>query len=504
MRMMHRLAVIPVLGLAVGLGAVPAHASTTTVSVAGAGFRVHVTDEDTNPLPHQERNFIEVGEDASGNLLVTDTGAEANVVAGSGCFSQTADRVSCPPDPSNTANLEVASGYGNDDVLIALPARPNSGVATTNVFGGPGDDAILGGPGAETLEGDARLGNGNTYVPSATNVPPQDGRDLLRGGGGPDTLRGGGKRDYLNGSAPGLEDTAANTLDGGSGSDYFDAGRMLGADRFIGGSGDQSTVTEGDASAFVFGVTLTLENGERPQIFGGDTVSYGTRTYAAAGTEGVVADLDGVRDDGAVGENDQIDADVEALVGTIRDDRLTGSGAVNRIEGNRGTDSLSGGAGADRMRFREGVPDRCFVPGEGDNVDLDLTDPPATLCTPKSLPLSFSTTLNASPADETMPYVAVARRVRRRGAQRVVAKVRCARGAPKACKGRVALSRRLGAKALGRRAFRAKPGRTARVTFKLPAARVAALKRSGRVIVSSVHQGLSKIGPTTTIVARRF
>ncbi len=68
----------------------------------------------------------------------------------------------------------------------------------------------------------------------------------------------------------------------------------------------------------------------------------------------------------------------------------------------------------------------------------------------------------------------------------------------------MAVSLRLGAKALGRRRFRAKPGRTARVTLKLPAARVAALKRSGRVVVTEVHQGVSKVGPTSTIVARRF
>jgi hypothetical protein len=146
------------------------------------------------------------------------------------------------------------------------------------------------------------------------------------------------------------------------------------------------------------------------------------------------------------------------------------------------------------------VPDRCFVPGTGDNVDLDLTDPPATLCTPKTLPLSFTTTLNASPADETMPYVGVARRVRRRGARRIVAKLRCARSAPKACKGRAALSRRLGSKALTRRRFRAQPGKTARVTFRLSAARAPTLK--SRVLVTSVHKGVSKIGPTTTIVAR--
>ena len=493
------------LGLVLTVGAAPAYAGLTTVSVAGGGFRIQVTDEETNP--DADGNTVLVEEDAAGNLLVTDSGVGQRVAAGPGCFLQTATRVSCPPNSTNTAQLDVATGNADDGVQINLPARPQSGVATTIVSGGPGSDTLVGGAGGETLEGDARLGNGNAYTPSSTGAPPQDGNDVIIGGAGPDTLRGNGGRDYLNGSAAGFEDTSANTLDGGRAADYFDAGGMLAADRFIGGTGGDAPLSNdsfSDPSGFLLGFQTMLANGEKPQVFGGDTVSYGTRTYATAGTAGVTADLDGVRDDGATGENDQIDADVEALVGTIRDDRLTGSGAANRIEGRLGTDTLAGLSGPDRIRFREGVPDRCYVPGEGDSVDLDLTDPPATVCTPKTFTLPFTATIDASPADETMPYVVVGRRVRRRGASAVVAEVRCARSAPKACNGRLALSHKLGGKALGRRRFRARPGRTARVVLKLPAARVAALKRRGRVIVTSVHRGVSKTGPTTTIVARPF
>jgi hypothetical protein len=497
---MRRLPLLGALGLVLSVGAVPASAGTTTVSLAGGGFRVHVTNEST--FFENEGNSILVEEDAAGNLLVTDSGQGAMVLAGSGCSQQTSTRVSCPPDPNVTANLEVATGVGNDSVAITLPARPKSGVATTNVFGGPGVDRIIGGPAAETLDGDGRLGNGQVFTPDPTGGP-QEGNDVLAGGGGPDTLLGRGGRDYLNGSAFGQADTAANTLDGGGGADYFDVGGMLGADRMTGGSGGDAPLSTDGGTGGLLAVG-TLQNGERAQIFGGDTVSYGTRTYATSGTAGVVADLDGVRDDGAVGENDRIDADVEALVGTIRDDRLIGSAVANRIEGKLGTDTLAGGDGADRMRFRDGVPDRCYVPGTGDNVDLDLSDPPATLCTPKSLPLSFSTTLDASPVDETMPYMVIRKRVRRKGARRMVARVTCPRSASRSCKGRLSLSRGLGRKALARRSFQARPGRTARVTFRLRRGRVAAFKRAGRVLLTSVTQGTSKIGPTTTIVARRF
>ena len=485
------------LGLVLFMGATPASADTTTIARDG-GFSVRVSNEQDSA---DDRNSIRVEEDAAGNLLVTDSGTQATVIAGNGCSMQTSTRVSCPPDPSNSANLMVVTGAGNDDILIALPARPLSGVATTNVYGGPDHDIILGGAAGETLDGDGILANLTPFT-SSPSGPPQEGNDLILGGGGPDTLLGRGGRDYLNGSTGGQVDTSANTLNGGVGSDFFDAGGMAGADTMIGGSGgDAPLSTESMSGDLALG---PLQNNERVQVWGGDTVSYGTRTYTTSGTAGVVADLDGVRDDGAVGENDQIGTDVEALVGTIRDDRLIGSGVANRIEGKLGADSLSGGDGADRMRFRDGVPDTCFVPGTGDNVDLDLTDPPATLCMPKSLPLSFTTTLNASPVNETMPYVTIGNRVRGRGARRLVATVGCARSAARACAGKLALSRGLRNKALARRSFRASPGTKARVTFRVSAARFAALRRASRVLLTSVTQGTSEIGPTTTIVARRF
>ena len=479
-----------------------AGAATTTVSFGGGGYTVRVTGETNSTLPQNNVNSILVEEDASNNVLVTDTGLEADVVAGTNCFLQTVDRVSCPPDPSATAILTVTPGFGHDVVAVTIIGKGKSGIGRVDVFGGPGNDFISDGPAPGMLDGDGQLGNGTPFVTNQmTGV--QEGNDQIYGGGGPDTLIGHAGRDYLNGGTPGTTDDSANTLDGGLGADFFDAGSTLGADRFTGGSGDDAPVSEGTASARLLSGTA-LVNGEQAQVFGGDTVSYGPRTYSTAGTAGVVADLDGVRDDGATGEMDQIDSDVEALVGTIRDDRLTGSAVVNRIEGRLGVDTLVGGDSGDRMRFREGVADRCFVPGAGDSVDLDLVDPPATLCTPKTFPVPFTATIDASPADETMPYVRIGKRVRRRGARRVVATVACQRSAQRACTGRLSLARRFGSKAFAGRRYRARPGRTTRVAFRLPAGRVRALRRAGRVYVSSRSQGFSTIGPTTTTVARRF
>lgn len=488
----QRLIAVLLLGLVAG--AAPAAANTTTVSHGPNGFTVRVTDETAGHLV----NNVIVDQDSGGNLLVSSFASV--LVAGPGCSLQTSTRVSCPPDPEGNADLEVTTGHGADAIDVRLPAgRPATGIFSIHVYGGPGSDLITGGPATETLDGDGRHGNGLAIA--SVHAEELEGSDVIWGGGGPDTLLGHGRQDYLNGSgatAADAVDSSPNTLDGGKGADFFDTGGMLGADRITGGSGDD----EPDSRQELLNGRV-LQNGEKAQTSGGDTVSYGTRTFTVAGTAGVTADLDGVADDGLVGEGDQIDADVEALVGSIRDDRLTGSDGPNRLEGRLGFDTLVAGAGADQLRFKDGVKDKCFVAGAGDDVELDLTDPPAELCRPKTLRLPFETTLNAQPADETIPYVVLGQQVRKRG-RSVIATVACQRAARRACTGTLAVSRDLGRPALARRRFRAKPGRAAMVALQLSLGEVAALKRAGRVLVTSVSKGTSKLGLTTTIVMAKF
>ena len=221
----------------------------------------------------------------------------------------------------------MTSGEGNDSVSINLPVRSDTGVATIFVNGGNGDDTIVGSEGPDTLEGDGMQGNG-AMVASGFAVP---GRDVLFGRGDRDTLRGGDRADYLNGGGGVTGPDRENVLEGGAGSDYFDLGQALGADRVVGGAHDA-----GLQNLTVSGIPDLL-------VAAGDTVSWERRTFSAAGTAGVTADIDGEPDDGGTGaaEGDEIETDVEALVGSPRDDRLTGSAAVNRITGGPGVDTLA-------------------------------------------------------------------------------------------------------------------------------------------------------------------
>jgi Ca2+-binding RTX toxin-like protein len=125
----------------------------------------------------------------------------------------------------------------------------------------------------------------NGSIPA--HITGDDGNDRLQGGSG------------------------ADTLDGGPGDDTFVSPTPDGADTYIGGSGT-------------------------------DTIDYSGRTTSVNVTIGA-----GNRDDGAPGEGDDVQGDVENVVGGSGNDTLIGNAANNSLYGNGGSDFLEGGGGAD-------------------------------------------------------------------------------------------------------------------------------------------------------------
>lgn len=202
--------------------------------------------------------------------------------------------------------------------------------------------------------------------------------DRLTGTSGPDVICGLGGGDVLDGSG---------------GDDLIDGGR--GRDRLIGGVGDDNLLGGQGADEFLGGE-------------GADTVSY------ADHAEGVVANLDGVSNDGAQRERDRIAGDVENLTGGSGSDRLTGDARDNRVIGGPGDDQLDtgavalatqrlatsldvsvsstgdsvfGGPGADTCTYDSGLT----YPG----CDL-LATPFGTLTTPTETTLSIDAALDVS------------------------------------------------------------------------------------------------------------
>ena len=188
------------------------------------------------------------------------------------------------------------------------------------ITGTAGADVIEAGAGSTAGAVVARLNDATlSFAPGAVTVivlSGEGGNDALavapavlqpatiRGGDGDDVLRAGGAE-------------FSNRLEGGAGDDRLFGGR--GDDKFDGGSGADFFSGRG----------------------GRDEVSYRTRTAP------ITADMDGNADDGEAGERDNIQGDVESILGGSGNDRLTGSDADNYLDGGPGDDALSGLGGDD-------------------------------------------------------------------------------------------------------------------------------------------------------------
>ena len=77
---------------------------------------------------------------------------------------------------------------------------------------------------------------------------------------------------------------------------------------------------------------------------GNDTVSYDGRRFGVSVTAG-----DNLANDGALGEQDNVRATVENIIGTAAADALTGNGLANELVGGDGADHLAGLAGSDAI-----------------------------------------------------------------------------------------------------------------------------------------------------------
>lgn len=259
-------------------------------------------------------------------------------------------------DDACSLNVTVGDGNANDGFV-------DSDCNDANGVVGEGDEVfddvenVDGGAGIDTLTGTDNLTVGN-------KLQGGPGDDTLNGGAGPDTLDGQAGADALNGGlgtdtvSYGQESTPVLvTVDGvandGQDTDPLTAGIQpegdnvgldievviggLGADDLTGGAGSQ-TISGGNGNDTVNGDvgTDTLNGGN-----GVDTISY------AARAQNLTISLDGAANDGALGENDNVAADFENVLGGDGDDTITGSAGVNRLDGGLGADTLNGGAGND-------------------------------------------------------------------------------------------------------------------------------------------------------------
>jgi Ca2+-binding RTX toxin-like protein len=259
--------------------------------------------------------FIDLG-DGADQLLVT-TATDTTVIGGGGNdmieLSGGNDLVRAQGEDDT-----IRGGDGSDLLYGDDASEIDPATGADRIEGGPGNDTASGGRGNDVIAGD-------------------DGADMLRGGSADDSLFGGAGADRLSG------EQGADEMDGGVDDDVVGipgtvaVGAALapaepGNDVVVGGPGDDAL----DPGSGDGGDDDTLVGGD-----GRDSVSYTLRSAPVATLK------DGVANDGQAGEHDEIDLDVERLVGGLAGDTIGGGPGDDEIDGGPGDDAVLGFAGHD-------------------------------------------------------------------------------------------------------------------------------------------------------------
>ncbi len=313
-----------------------------------------------------ESNDLEVAVGGSGVVFAENDIAATLGPAGE-CLPAGPKQVTCPliTDPPGPAgpipiSLIQASLLDGSDELVAT-----SNPLFFQVFGGAGADTLTAGIGPQSLDGGP---DADTLIAVAA------GGDSFIGGTGTDLVNLSARAGAIRIGVPSATDSVATAerVIGGSADDVF---RLSPAGERIEGGGGTDSVTYEDRGATVAvtadpdGVAddgapgegdnlISIENlrgGSGNDVLGGTTGTnilnggpgVDTATYAGR-VEPITADLDDVANDGAGSENDLLQG-FESLTGGSGNDFLTGSPAPNTLSGGPGNDVLDAGDGTDTL-----------------------------------------------------------------------------------------------------------------------------------------------------------
>jgi Ca2+-binding RTX toxin-like protein len=335
------------------------------------------------------------------------------------CQRATPNIVFCPiVNPADGSSLHAdAELHDGDDTLTM------STTLSASISGGLGADVLKGGSAADTIQGD---GDGGGSPDGDDVIDGRGGADVMSGGGGTDTVSyasrstavnasldstpndgGSGEGDDIRSDVESLSGSQGpDTLTGNGGVNALDGN---GGGDIINGLGDNDTLRGGDQSDILDagdgndsmsggpgGETMrggvgndTMDGGvDGDNLYGGpgsDDMAGGDGAdgvdYAGATAPLTVTVDDGLPNDGAAGEGDNVRPDVETvlggkgndrldlagvrspgalwgrdgndtLLGGINDDRLEGQDGNDTLEGSYGADLMNGGAGGDTVDFR--------------------------------------------------------------------------------------------------------------------------------------------------------
>jgi Ca2+-binding RTX toxin-like protein len=274
-------------------------------------------------------NTTDVSRNAAGNLLVNN-GAVA-VLGGT-------------PTVVNTSLIQVFGLGGNDTITLN---ESNGALPRANLFGGAGNDTLIGGSGGDMLFG-------------------QSGNDTLLGKGGNDFLFGGSENDTLTGG------DGDDQVFGESGNDLMIWNPGDDTDLFEGGADNDTAQVNGGSAAENFTVTA---NGTRVRFDRVDPAPFsidigttenldvrmngGNDTFSATGD---LASLIKITVDGGAGN--------DTIRGSNGNDLLRGGDGDDFIDGQQGNDVIFLGAGNDVAQWDPGDGSDTIEGGDGTDTML--------------------------------------------------------------------------------------------------------------------------------------
>jgi Ca2+-binding RTX toxin-like protein len=255
-------------------------------------------------------NTIEVSRNAGGDLMVN--GGAVKIFGGS-------------PTAANTKGIQIFGLGGNDRLSLN---ETNGALPRASLFGGNGNDTLIGAAAADFLFGqagnDTLLGNG--------------GLDFLFGGAGDDVMTGGAGNDQVFGQAgndrmiwnPG---DGSDLNEGGAGSDTVEVNGGNVAEAFLATALNDRILFERIDPA-PFSIVIGTSESLVVNMNGGDD------SFAADGN------LPGLIVDGGAGN--------DTIIGGAGNDVLRGGDGNDFIDGNQGSDVVFLGAGDDVFRWDPG------------------------------------------------------------------------------------------------------------------------------------------------------
>ncbi len=294
---------------------------------------------------------------------------------------------------------------GENDNVRSDVEEVYSGDGNDTLTGSDTSDSLNGGPGSDTIDGRGGSDSLDSGFACADN-------DHLVGGAGNDTLRfsrgalveGGADDDTLVQVAINCP-PATSDVSGGPGTDTADFSSLTRSDVQV-SLDDAANDGPDDVHNFRSDIeNLTAGNGgmvligsDGPNVIrggnGDDILDGGAGTDTLRGGDGfdladysdhtaaLILTLDGLANDGAPGEIDLIDTDIEDLAGGDGDDTLVGDDGDNILDGGRGADTIRGGGGTDTVDYSSRLDDLVAdldgatgddgEPGEGDTLATDL------------------------------------------------------------------------------------------------------------------------------------